>query len=210
MIAATPRWGDWFLPFWPIAEDRLDYLRAMRPLDPIERIGDAAPAAVLFQFGRHDFFIAAMTGLEFRRAAPDGAELIAYDAEHDMRDSHRSAADRLAFLARHLDLAGSRRPRPDGVSASLSVPAATSAVSRMSSSSKPSCGSMTSRRRRLRQVHGHDPRRPVGLQVEGRPVGREQRHARRVDRGEVARQSAPTIDAHGRRAAMARTPVEWQ
>ena len=58
LIAAAPRWGDWFLPFWPIEEDRIDYLRAMRPLDPIERIAEAAPAAVLFQFGRNDFFIA--------------------------------------------------------------------------------------------------------------------------------------------------------
>ena len=30
IVAATPRWGDWFLAFWVIAEDRIDYLRAMR------------------------------------------------------------------------------------------------------------------------------------------------------------------------------------
>src|SRR6185503_17023349 len=40
IVAATPRWGDWFLPFWQIADDRIEYLRAMRPLDPIERIGE--------------------------------------------------------------------------------------------------------------------------------------------------------------------------
>ena len=34
IVAATPRWGDWFLPFWQIADDRIDYLRAMRPLRP--------------------------------------------------------------------------------------------------------------------------------------------------------------------------------
>ncbi|HEX5147648.1 MAG TPA: alpha/beta fold hydrolase, partial [Candidatus Limnocylindrales bacterium] len=38
VIAATPRWSDWFLPFWPIAEDRIEYLAATRGLDPIERI----------------------------------------------------------------------------------------------------------------------------------------------------------------------------
>ena len=72
LIAATPRWADWFLPFWPIPDDRIDYLRALRPLDPIERIGSVGDAEVLFQFGRRDFFIAPMTGLEFRGAAPDG------------------------------------------------------------------------------------------------------------------------------------------
>ena len=103
LIAATPRWGDWFLPFWPIPDDRIDYLRALRPLDPIERIAALGDARVLFQFGRRDFFIAPMTGLEFKGAAPDGAELLPYDDEHAMRDP-QIRADRVAFLLRALDL----------------------------------------------------------------------------------------------------------
>ena len=103
IVAATPRWADWFLPFWDIAEDRIDYLRAMRPLDPIELIGRAVPATVLFQFGRSDFFMAAMSGLEFRAAAPAGTELLPYDTGHDMR-SPEIAADRRAFLVRTLGL----------------------------------------------------------------------------------------------------------
>lgn len=103
VIAATPRWGDWFLPFWAIDDDRIDYLRALRPLDPIERIGAADPAEVLFQFGRHDFFIAPMSGLEFRRAAPEGTDLLAYDADHGMR-LPEIRADRTAFLRRVLGL----------------------------------------------------------------------------------------------------------
>jgi hypothetical protein len=97
LIAAVPRWADWFLPFWPIEEDRIDYLRAMRPLDPIEHIGGIAPARVLLQFGRRDFFIAPMTGLELRAAAPEGTELKPYDAEHDMAGDE-IRADRMAFL----------------------------------------------------------------------------------------------------------------
>jgi pimeloyl-ACP methyl ester carboxylesterase len=105
LVAAVPRWGDWFLPFWPIAEDRIDYLRAMRPLDPIEHVGAAMPARILFQFGRHDFYIAPMTGREFARAAGDAAELKAYDAEHDMA-LPEIVADRTAFLERELRVAG--------------------------------------------------------------------------------------------------------
>lgn len=104
LIAATPRWADWFLPFWPIPDDRIDYLRALRPLDPIERIAAVGATPVLFQFGRHDFFIAPMTGLEFRGAAPDGARLLPYDDEHGMRDPS-VRADRLAFLTETLGLA---------------------------------------------------------------------------------------------------------
>jgi pimeloyl-ACP methyl ester carboxylesterase len=97
LIAAVPRWADWFLPFWDIPEDRIDYLRAMRPLDPIEHIGRVAPARVQLQFGRRDFFIAPMTGLELKAAAPEGTELKAYDAEHDMA-ADEIQSDRTAFL----------------------------------------------------------------------------------------------------------------
>lgn len=96
-VAAVPRWGDWFLPFWEIADDRIDYLRAMRPFDPIEHVGGLPPARALFQFGRNDFFIAPMTGREFARAAGDAAELKAYDAEHEM-DDPAIVTDRTAFL----------------------------------------------------------------------------------------------------------------
>ena len=101
IVAATPRWGDWFLRFWPIADDRIDYLRAVRPVDPIERIGECAPAAVLSQFAERDFYIAPMTALELHRAAPEGSELAWYDTGHDMR-LPEIANDRRAFLARVL------------------------------------------------------------------------------------------------------------
>ena len=86
MIAATPRWGDWFLPFWPIAGDRWEYLRALAPLDPISRIGDLAPRPVCLQFARNDFFIAAMTGLELHGSAGEPKEMHAYDGDHGVRD----------------------------------------------------------------------------------------------------------------------------
>jgi dienelactone hydrolase len=97
LVAAAPRWADWFLPFWVIEEDRIEYLRAMRPLDPIEHVGRISPARVFFQFGRQDFFIAPMTGLELKRAAGEDALLKAYEAEHDMAVPD-ARADRTAFL----------------------------------------------------------------------------------------------------------------
>jgi pimeloyl-ACP methyl ester carboxylesterase len=114
IIAATPRWGDWFLPFWDLPDDRIEYLRALRPLDPIERIADVA-APVMFQFAGDDFYIAAMSALEFRSEAAAGAELVTYDgADHAMRIAE-ARRDRLAFLARHLGPAGGS---PRSVSAS--------------------------------------------------------------------------------------------
>jgi pimeloyl-ACP methyl ester carboxylesterase len=101
LIAATPRWGDWFLPFWPISGDRWDYLRALAPLDPISRIGDLAPRPVCLQFARNDFFIAAMAGMELHRAAGEPKEMHAYDADHGVRDLG-AAVDRASFLGHHL------------------------------------------------------------------------------------------------------------
>jgi pimeloyl-ACP methyl ester carboxylesterase len=100
-IAATPRWGDWFLPFWPIVGDRFDYLRALHPLDPITVIGRIAPRPVLLQFARDDFYIADMTGLELHRAAGDPKELHAYQSDHAMRVLE-ARIDRGTFLGRAL------------------------------------------------------------------------------------------------------------
>jgi hypothetical protein len=105
LIAPTPRWADWFLPFWPIAEDRIDYHRAMRRLDPIERIAGLGDRPVLLQLARRDFFVPLMAGFEMRRAAGgQNVEVKDYDAEHDMRLA-AARADRRAFLATALGLA---------------------------------------------------------------------------------------------------------
>lgn len=101
VVAATPRWGDWFLPFWPIVEERIDYLRALRSLDPVERIGETAGTSTLLQYGERDYFIAMMSARELQRAAPEGTGLLTYDSGHDMR-LPEIRADRLEFLAQTL------------------------------------------------------------------------------------------------------------
>jgi dienelactone hydrolase len=104
-MAPTPRWADWFLPFWAIAEDRIDYLSAMRRLDPVERIAEISPRPMLLQLANRDFYVPPMAGYELRRAAGEqgAVELKRYDAEHDLR--HQDAAhDRAAFLAGLLNL----------------------------------------------------------------------------------------------------------
>jgi len=111
LMAAVPRWGDWFLPFWEIAEDRIDYLRALRPVDPIEQVGRLAPARLLFQFADRDFYIAPMAGFEFRRAAGGQAEFRSYEAEHEMA-SPAALADRTAFLEDVLGVAPSSATPP--------------------------------------------------------------------------------------------------
>lgn len=111
VIAATPRWADWFLPFWQIEGDRFDYLRQLSALDPISRIGDLAPKPLLLQFARNDFFIAAMTGMELHRAAGEPREMRAYDADHGVRVPE-ARADRRDFLVKSLAARGSAPAAP--------------------------------------------------------------------------------------------------
>jgi hypothetical protein len=105
ILAPAPRWGDWCLPFWRIEEDRIDYLRGLRPFDPIERVAAIAPRPLLFQFAGHDFYLAPMVELEFKRAAGETAELKRYPGGHDLKVD-AACDDRRAFLARILELSG--------------------------------------------------------------------------------------------------------
>lgn len=106
LIAATPRWADWFLRFWKVEGDRFDYLRSLAPYDPVTVARDLR-AKTLWQFSERDFFIAPMSAIELARAAPHPAgsepRIEWYSADHAMRSAKARAA-RLAFLGRELDL----------------------------------------------------------------------------------------------------------
>ena len=96
-VAPANRWADWFLRFWAIAEDRIDYMRAMRPLDPIEHVGSLAPRPLLFQFADSDYFIAGMDAAELYRAAGEPKRIESYDADHAMRNE-KARQDRREFI----------------------------------------------------------------------------------------------------------------
>jgi pimeloyl-ACP methyl ester carboxylesterase len=102
IVAATPRWGDWFLRFWKFEVDRYDYLRRLAPLDPIESARGLA-ATTLWQFSNHDFYIAPMSAVELARAAPGEPVIEWYEADHAMR-SAKARASRATFLRRELGL----------------------------------------------------------------------------------------------------------
>jgi len=107
LIAATPRWGDWFLRFWKLDVDRFDYLRQLSSVDPVTVARDLR-ARSLWQFSERDFFIAPMSALEVARAQPlrDGeqAAIEWYGADHAMR-SAKARAGRRTFLTAELGLA---------------------------------------------------------------------------------------------------------
>jgi pimeloyl-ACP methyl ester carboxylesterase len=104
LIAATPRWADWFLRFWKVDDDRFEYLRHLAPYDPVT-VATQLRAKALWQFSERDYFIAPMSAVELARAAPhDGEPRIEwYGADHAMR-SARARAARRRFLDAELRL----------------------------------------------------------------------------------------------------------
>ena len=102
IIAANPRWSEWFLPFWKVEGDPFDYARALAPLDPIEA-AKSLDIPILFQFSQRDYYIAPMSAVRFSRAPKREATLEWYDADHAMRSAKARAA-RAAFLRRELRL----------------------------------------------------------------------------------------------------------
>jgi len=106
VIAATPRWGDWFLRFWKLDVDRFEYLRRLAPHDPVT-VAAQLRAKTLWQFSERDFFIAPMSAVELARAQPlrEGEQpaIEWYSADHAMR-SAKARASRRAFLERELGL----------------------------------------------------------------------------------------------------------
>lgn len=107
LIAATPRWADWLLPFWPIEGDRFDYMRGLDPYDPIEVVKDFT-FPTFFQFGETDFYIAPMSGMGLAKASPEPRRMETYDAGHAM-DSKTCRDDRIRFILETLGAQGSER-----------------------------------------------------------------------------------------------------
>ena len=100
LVAPTPRWGDWFLPFWEIGEERSAYLSALEPLDPQAQMASIAPRPALLQLAERDYFVPLMAGLELRRASGESHALVVrqYDADHEMAGTD-ARRDRASFLA---------------------------------------------------------------------------------------------------------------
>ena len=102
VVAAPPRWADWFLPFWPIPGDPIDYRRRLAPFDPIAALSKTK-AELLFQYSRRDFYLALMSGRELARSAGRDVTFETYEADHAMR-SAKARASRATFLRRTLKL----------------------------------------------------------------------------------------------------------
>ncbi len=80
------------------------FFGAVAPFDGVRLIASVAPAAVLFQYGRHDRIVNGETGVRYERAAREPKLLKWYDGGHELNDLD-ALADRAAFLRQHVGIA---------------------------------------------------------------------------------------------------------
>jgi len=105
LMAGTTTFSEWFLFGSKMPrEDEQRYMEAMSPLDPVRHIGQAAPAALYFQFAHSDYYVPERTAQMFYDAASDPKAIVWYEAQHDL--THDEARpDRLRWLRAQLGLA---------------------------------------------------------------------------------------------------------
>jgi uncharacterized protein len=93
------------------AEDWQRWLAAMRPIEPINFIGRAAPAALLFQAGTKDELVPPEDARRYQQAASQPKEIRWYEAGHELNCTARK--DMMTWLARHIRIDPNRyRCRP--------------------------------------------------------------------------------------------------
>jgi dienelactone hydrolase len=104
IMAATPRFADWYLYGPPMEEEaRQRFVDQLRPLDPTTNIREAKGPSYLFQFGTRDAHVPRPRGIAFYNVTPEPKQIRWYDAEHnlDVADAHR---DRVEWLTSQLKL----------------------------------------------------------------------------------------------------------
>lgn len=103
IMAATPRFADWYLYFPKLEGDaRAEFISQMQEIDPITHIANLAPAPILFQFATNDRHVPRERAEEFFNAARDPKELKWYDAGHGLNE--HATTERREWLQQQLQL----------------------------------------------------------------------------------------------------------
>jgi dienelactone hydrolase len=92
------------------AQDQERWLQAMRPIEPINFIGQAAPATLLFLAGTKDDSIPQQDARRFHQAASQPKEVRWYEAGHFLNCTARQ--DMMVWLARHIRIDPARSKCP--------------------------------------------------------------------------------------------------
>jgi dienelactone hydrolase len=102
LMAPDATFSNWFLKYFVRGASKAELDRAFAPLEPVNNVGDAAPASVFFQFAKSDRFVPGYVADKLTEAASEPKKAESYDAGHELDDAART--DRLAWLREKLGL----------------------------------------------------------------------------------------------------------
>jgi dienelactone hydrolase len=102
LMAPDATFSNWFLKYFVRGASKSDLDRAFAPLEPVNNVGDAAPASVFFQFAKSDRFVPGYVADKLTEAASEPKKAESYDAGHELDDAARK--DRLVWLRDELGL----------------------------------------------------------------------------------------------------------
>jgi len=102
LMAPDATFSNWFLKYFVRGASKTDLDRAFAPLEPVNNVGEAAPASVFFQFAKSDRFVPGYVADKLTEAASEPKKAESYDAGHELDDAARK--DRLAWLRAELGL----------------------------------------------------------------------------------------------------------
>jgi len=103
-VLMTPdaTFSNWFLKYFVPGASKTDLDRAFAPLEPVNNVGDTAPASVFFQFAKSDRYVPGFVADKVTEAASEPKKVESYDSGHELDDAARK--DRLAWLREELGL----------------------------------------------------------------------------------------------------------
>jgi predicted esterase len=102
LMAPDATFSNWFIKYFVRGASKPDLDAAFAPLDPVNNVGDATPASLLFQFAKSDKYVPYYVADKLTEAAGDQAESKSYESGHELNDAARK--DRLAWLRQQLAL----------------------------------------------------------------------------------------------------------
>jgi hypothetical protein len=102
LMAPDATFSNWFLKYLVPSASKTELDQAFVPLEPVNNVGDAAPASVLFQFARSDRYVPRYIADRLTQAASEPKQAESYDGGHELDDAARE--DRLAWLRQELGL----------------------------------------------------------------------------------------------------------
>jgi predicted esterase len=100
LMAPDATFSNWFLKYFVRGASKTELDTAFAPLEPLNNVGDAPPASVLFQFAKSDRYVPYYVADKLTEVAGDSAQTETYESGHELDEKARK--DRLAWLRAEL------------------------------------------------------------------------------------------------------------